>query len=145
MKCLNCDSGLTPSKHTSSQKYCSDKCRKAYARNPRTDSSRTPGQTNPRTNPRTGHFNAVPTAAEIADPIRKWTMHGDPDDMGALTYDRSNRVSPKQDLQGVRRHVAKWTNEDGETPNMISARLAKEQMTDHKWVHEDRYVGAETW
>ena len=57
---------------------------------------------------------------------RRYIKHGDLDDMGTLTYDRSNRLPNKQEPNAINAYIEKWTV-NGETPNQKSARLAREQ------------------
>lgn len=80
MKCLNCDLELQPSSRRPS-KYCSDRCRMAFARNKRTDSPRINEQIEEDANKRTEEQELQKAAvidgetpnAKSAREYREWT------------------------------------------------------------------------
>lgn len=147
MNCMNCDKDLGTNV-TERKKFCNATCRIEYYRNTHKVPLQKEGVTvteNTAKEDITVTGDNVVTQSEVTVTSgkhcdkdesvsdkrfrltgRRYIKHGDPDDMGTLTYDRSNRLPKKQEPNAINVNIEKWTV-NGETPNQRSARLAREQ------------------
>lgn len=92
MECLNCGKDV-PIAKGKPRKFCdnNNRCKMAYRRKVTkvTEKSNISEKS-----------NTAQKILEKSNKTRKWIKHGDPNDMGTLRYDKSNRIPPGQDLAG---------------------------------------------